>query len=75
MTGGGKEHSMAFDAQPSLSEARSATTSPTAVGHGRSRSARVRQPARAAVRRRFDEAALAASIRELRTHRHSRVPG
>ena len=66
---------MALDAQPSLSEARSSTTSRTAPGHGRGRAARLRQPVRAAVRRRFDEAALAAAIRELSTHRHPRVPG
>lgn len=70
---------MAPDAQPSLSEARSearpATTPPAAAGRGRGRSACVHEPVRAAVRRRFDEAALAAAIRELSTHRHSRVPG
>ena len=70
---------MALDAQPSLSEARSearsATTSLAASGRGRGRNARVRQPVRDAVRRRFDEAALAAAIRELSTHRQTRVPG
>ena len=66
---------MASDAHPSSTEPRSATPSTVQVTPARGRSARVRQPARAAVRRRFDEAALAAAIRELRTHRHSRVPG
>ncbi|MDP1850051.1 MAG: hypothetical protein Q8K79_19855 [Solirubrobacteraceae bacterium] len=44
-------------------------------GAGAERARRVRPSARAAVRRRFDEAALAAAVRELRTHRHSRVAG
>jgi hypothetical protein len=57
-----------------LYEARSATST-AAAQQRRGHSARVRQPARAAVRRRFDEAALAGAIRELRTYRHSRVPG
>ncbi len=64
---------MAFDAHPSSSEPRSAT--PSTIAPGRGRSTRARQPARAAVRRRFDEAALAAAIRELRTHRPTRAPG
>ena len=65
---------MAFDAQPSRLKARPVTTLPR---HGAvaERAHRVRPSARAAVRRRFDEAALAAAIRELRTHRNSRVAG
>jgi hypothetical protein len=69
----GKEITMALDAQPLTSEARSAARPRTIAPRGRG--ARVRQPARAAVRRRFDEAALAAAIRELRTHRRTGVPG
>lgn len=66
---------MAPDAQPSLSEARSPATATATAGQRRGRTTRVRQPARAAVRRRFDEAALAAAIRELSTRRHPRVLG
>ena len=66
---------MAFDAHASSTEPRPATPSTSMAAPARGRGARVRQPARAAVRRRFDEAALAAAIRDLRTHRHSRVPG
>ena len=65
---------MAFDAQPSPLEARPVTT-PPGPGAAAQRAIRVRRSARAAVRRRFDEAALAAAVRELRTHRHSRVAG
>jgi hypothetical protein len=66
---------MALDAQPSLSEARSPTTSTAAAAPRRGRSARVCEPVRDAVRRRLDEAALAAAVRELSTRRHSRVAG
>ncbi len=65
---------MAFDAHPSLTEARPATTPSTAAGRERGRAAPPR-PVRAAVRRRCDEAALAAAIRELRTQRHARDRG
>jgi hypothetical protein len=65
---------MVLDARPSPLKAR-----PLAVPPGRGTTAerplRVRPSARAAVRRRFDEAALAAAVRELRTHRHARGPG
>jgi len=65
---------MAFDAQPSPLEARPVTTSLGARA-ARGRAAAVRPSARAALRRRFDEAALAAAIRELRTHRQPRAAG
>lgn len=64
---------MALDARPLTSEARSATRG-TAPAVARGRGARVRQSARAAARRRVDEATLAAAVRELRTHRHARLP-
>jgi len=64
---------MALDAQPSPPKARS-TTPPLGTGAARGRTG-ARPSARAALRRRFDEAALAAAVRELRTHRHSRVAG
>ena len=63
---------MALDAQPSPLKARPVPLPP---GPAAERPLRVRPSARAALRRRFDEAALAAAVRELRTHRHSRVPG
>ena len=65
---------MVLDAQPSPSTTRPATASPVPDAL-RGRAVRVRPAARAAVRRRFDEAALAAAVRELRTHRHSRGAG
>ncbi len=65
---------MALDTQPSSLKARPAPGSTGPAGY-RGRDERRRQPVRAAVRRRFDEAALAAAIRELSTHRHTRAPG
>lgn len=65
---------MVLDAQPSPSRTRPATTSP-GLDATRGRPGAVRRPSRAAVRRRFDEAALAAAVRELRTHRHVRIGG
>jgi len=66
---------MVLDAQPLTSEVRSASGATTTATH-RGHRVRMRQPRRAAVRRRFDEAALAAAIRELRTHpRRAGVPG
>jgi hypothetical protein len=65
---------MALDAQPSPLKTRPLPL-PPGRGATAKRPLRVRPSARAAVRRRFDEAALAAAIRELRTHRHSRVVG
>ncbi len=65
---------MALDAQPLTPGARTPTRS-TATAVRRGHAAREREPVRAAVRRRFDEAALAAAIRELRTHRRSRAAG
>ena len=63
---------MALDAQPLTPEAPSATR-PTGTAARRGRRGRVGQPPRAAVRRRFDEAALAAAVRELRTSRRGRA--
>lgn len=66
---------MALDAQSPPLEVRPVTTPPplgTAAARGR---AGVRPSARSALRRRFDEAALAAAVRELRTNRHSRLAG
>ncbi len=64
---------MAYDAQSSPLKARRFPT-PLGTGAAGGRPG-VRPSARAAVRRRCDEAALAAAVRELRTHRHSRVAG
>jgi hypothetical protein len=65
---------MAPDAQ-SLTPVTRTPTASSATAVRRGRGARERQLARAAVRRRFDEAALAAAIRELRTRRRFRAVG
>ena len=65
---------MAFDAQPSPLKARPVTP-PLGTGAACGRVVGARPSARAGLRRRFDEAALAAAVRELRTHRPSRLAG
>jgi hypothetical protein len=68
-----KEIAMALDVAPLTPAARTPSgMTGAAVRRGRGAPERRR---RAAVRRRFDEAALAAAIRELRTHRRSRATG
>jgi hypothetical protein len=64
---------MTHDAQSLMPGARTPTKTPAAAAP-RGPATRVRRPVRAAVRRRFDEARLAAAVRELRTHRHPRLP-
>ncbi len=66
---------MALDAQRLTPEPRPLLTGSTPTTGPLARGARARRPIRAAVRRRFDEAALAAAVRELRTRRNPRLPG